>query len=443
MTGSGRAETGPGLAAALRAGLDRELTGAVRLRRELHAGAELSGSEHQTAARMASALGAPDTPPVAGTGRLIRIGPAAGPCIAIRAELDALPVAEETGVPWASATGAMHACGHDVHLAALAALGRAARGVAQTAGLPAALLAVLQPREESYPSGAQDIAASEAFAAQRPSAVIGVHLQHQVPAATVSAAAGTVNAAADNFEIQVEGTGGHAGYPHLAADPVPALCAVVLALQQITSRRTDPTHAVAVSVGAIRAGQAPNVIPGIATASGSLRALDEADRPAMRKALHEIVEYTAQAHGCRGAVTIEEGEPALANSEPLAAASWPLLREAGFAVDTSFRSCGADDFSYYSRVAPILMMFVGAGGAVTLHHPRFLPPDEAVGQVASVMLAGYLAALSVLLSGLLAPRSPPCPGCLMWYGPAGPRGPSAHHGHPFGSFVLRPARANM
>jgi amidohydrolase len=396
---SGAGLAGAGLAAALRAALDRELDDAVRLRHELHAGAEVSGSEHWTAARVAEALGAPDAPPVAGTGRIIRIGPPAGPAIAIRGELDALPIAEQTGAAWASTTGAMHACGHDVHLAALAALGGAVRYVSKTERLPAALLAVLQPREEGYPSGALDVDASAEFAAQEPSAVIAAHLQHQVPAGTVAAAAGTVNASSDEFEILVEGVGGHAGYPHLAADPVPALCQVVLGLQQITSRRIDPTHAAVVSVGAIRSGQAPNVIPGTATAVGTLRALDITDRGLLRRAVQEIVENTCRAHGCQGTVTIKEGEPALVNSEALAAASWPWLREAGFTVDTSFRSCGADDFSYYSRTAPILMLFVGVGSPVTLHHPRFLPPDEAVGQVARVMLAGYLAALSVLLAG--------------------------------------------
>ena len=239
--------------------------------------------------------------------------------------------------------------------------------------LPAGLLAVLQPREEASPLGAPDIVASAAFAAQQPRAVVGVHLQHQLPPGTVAAAAGTVNAAADEFEITVEGTGGHAGYPQLAADPVPALCQAVLALQQIVSRRTDPTHAVVVSVGVLEAGRAPNVIPGTATARGSLRALDEADRAAMHKAMHEIVEHTCRAHGCRGTVTIVEGEPALVNDQALAAASWPRLREAGFTVDTSFRSCGADDFAYYARSAPALMLFVGTGGPVSLHHPGSCP----------------------------------------------------------------------
>ena len=186
--------------------------------------------------------------------------------------------------------------------------------------------------------------------------------------------------------------------PQLAADPVPVLCQVVLALQQIVSRRTDPTHAVVVSVGVLEAGRAPNVIPGTATARGSLRALDENDRAAVHKAVHEIVEHTCQAHGCRGTVTIVAGEPALLNDEALAAASWPRLREAGFSVDTSFRSCGADDFAYYARGRPALMLFVGAGGPVSLHHPSFLPDDGAVGRVAAAMLAGYLAALPSVIS---------------------------------------------
>jgi amidohydrolase len=379
-----------GLHAALRAGMAGELGLAVDLRHELHAAAELSGSEERTAARVAAAIGDPDAPRVAGTGRLLRIGPASGPCVVVRAELDALPIAEQTGVPWASRTPAMHACGHDVHLAALAALARAAQEIE----LPVALLAMLQPREEAFSSGARDIVESGALVPHQPLAVVGVHLQHQLPAGTVGAASGTVNAASDEFEIVVTGKGGHAGYPHLAVNPVPALCQAVIALQQITSRYADPTHAVVASVGAIEAGSAANVVPETALARGSLRALDEADRPGLHRALAEIVENTCRGYGCRGVVTITDGEPALVNEPALAAASRPWARRAGFTVDDGFRSCGADDFSYYARYAPTLMLFVGTPGPVTLHSPRFLPPDDAVGEVAGAMLAGYLAALS-------------------------------------------------
>jgi amidohydrolase len=378
------------LRAALHKALAAELDLAVGLRHELHAAADLSGAEEPTAARAAAARGDPGAPRVAGTGRRVRIGPPGGTCVAVRAELDALPITEQTGAAWASRTGAMHACGHDVHLAALTALGRAARAVE----VPVALLAVLQPREETVPSGARDIVASGELAAHYPRAVVGVHLQHQLPAGTVGAAAGTVNAASDEFEIVVTGRGGHAGYPHLAVNPVPALCQAVLALQQITSRYADPTHGVVVSVGAIEAGRAANVIPETATARGSLRSLDEADRPRLHQAMAEIVEHTCRGFGCAGTVRIEDGEPALVNDPALTAASWPWVRQAGFTIETDFRSCGADDFSYYARCAPTLMLFVGTHDDITLHHPRFLPPDAAVGEVASAMLAGYLAGLS-------------------------------------------------
>jgi amidohydrolase len=383
-------------AAVLRAGVAAQVDAAIAVRHELHAAAEPSGAEDATAARMAAALGDPDAPVVAQTGRLVRIGSASGPCVALRAELDALPITEETGVPWASRTGAMHACGHDVHLAALAAVGRAAR-LADAAGeLPVPLLAVLQPREESIPSGARDIVASGALAAQQPAAIVAVHLQHQLPLGTVAAAVGTVNAATDDFEIRVDGIGGHAGYPQLTADPVVALCQTVVALQQIVSRRSDPTHAVVISVGMIEAGQASNVIPPAATARGTLRVLDEADRPRLHGLLREIVEHTALAHGCTGTVAIEQGEPALVNDEELTMATWPWLSEFGFAIDKSLRSCGADDFSYFTAGAPALMLFLGSGGSFSLHHPSFLPADELVGQAASALLAGYLGAQSLL-----------------------------------------------
>jgi len=283
----------------------------------------------------------------------------------------------------------MHACGHDVHLAALTAFCRAARDA------PMPVVAVLQPREETIPSGAKDIVESGALAAHSPSAIIAVHLQHQLPAGTVAAAIGTVNAATDDIEIRVEGTGGHAGYPQLAADPVTTLCQVVIALQQIVSRRSDPTHAVVISVGMIEAGQAANVIPHTAVARGTLRVLDEADRPRLHAMLRETVQHTCLAFGCSGTVTIDQGEPALVNDEELTIAVWPRLREAGFTVDTSLRSCGADDFSYYTASAPTLMMFLGTGGPFSLHHPSFLPGDELVGQAARAMQAGYLAAASL------------------------------------------------
>jgi amidohydrolase len=378
------------LQSSLTSAVAAELAAATALRHDLHRRPDLSGAESATAAAVATAMGFPDAPEVAGTGRLIRIGPASGPCIVIRAELDALPVPERSTVPWASENAAMHACGHDVHLAALTALGRAAR----QAELPVALLAVLQPREEAAPSGALDIATSAEFAANEPAAVIGVHLQHQLPAGSVAAAAGTINAATDDFEIMVSGHGGHAGYPHLAADPILALCQSVVTLQHLISRRIDPTHAAALSVGTVQAGHAPNVIPATATAHGTIRTLDARDRQLLRAAVGQVVADVCRAHGCEGTVTVVPAEPALVNDPDLTAACQALLGDAGFVVDTEFRSCGADDFSYYCRAAPSVMLFAGSGTPVSLHHPEFLPADDTIADVANVMLAGYVAALT-------------------------------------------------
>ena len=146
----------------------------------------------------------------------------------------------------------------------------------------------------------------------------------------------------------------------------------------------------------IEAGQAANVIPGVALARGTLRVLDSSDRPRLHELLREIVEHTCLAYGCVGSVTIDHGEPALVNDEELTSATWPWLRAAGFTIDKSLRSCGSDDFSYYTGSAPTLMLFLGSGGPFSLHHPSFLPGDETVRQVASAMLAGYLGAQSLI-----------------------------------------------
>lgn len=378
-------------AAALSA-LAGELTGAVALRHELHAHPELSGSEVWTAARVAAALGDPGAPVVAGVGRTVRVGPPRGPAVALRAELDALPLAEKTGVAFASAGQAMHACGHDVHLAALVAATRAL----QRAGAPQAILAVLQPREETYPSGAHDIVESGVLAEHGVHAVIGAHVQPRVPAGSVAVDPGVVNAGSDEFTITITGPGGHGGYPHLAPDPVPALCGCVAALTGALRASVDPTHAATVSVGSLRAGDAANIIPDTAAASGTLRTFERSDRDSAVVAMRRLVTASAEAHGCAGSVRFEPVEPALDNDAGLARAAAGWLQRSGLTRAQEFRSCGSDDFSHYGAAAPSLMMFVGVGEGTQptmLHEPRFLPPDDRIADVARALLAGYFAAL--------------------------------------------------
>jgi metal-dependent amidase/aminoacylase/carboxypeptidase family protein len=156
-------------------------------------------------------------------------------------------------------------------------------------------------------------------------------------------------------------------------------------------------HAAVFSVGWLRAGSAENVIPDLAEAGGTLRALHPEDREPLREMTREIVANTARAHGCSGRVKVTAGEPATVNDTALARAARSLLREAGFGLAPAMRSCGSDDFGFYGRVAPTLMLFVGIGGApntpdVPLHHPRFLPPAEAVRAVARSQVVAFVAA---------------------------------------------------
>jgi amidohydrolase len=255
--------------------------------------------------------------------------------------------------------------------------------------------ALLQPREEGEPSGALDLVKSGALDELAVGAVIGAHVQPQVPAGTLAVTAGLVNASVDEFRITVTGQVGHVGYPHRVADPVLALAAIVVALQQIPARRVDPVTGAVCVVTEMRAGNAANIIAAEAWARGSLRVMRDGDREAMRTTLTGIAEYTARAHGCTAAVELIHGEPSLLNDAVLASGTAARLTAWGRAVSTEFRSFGADDFSWYGRGRPSLMIFVGVDGP-GLHDPTFLPPDESVRAVAEAMLAGYLAAVDQL-----------------------------------------------
>ena len=384
----------------LTAALAEELPAALELRHALHADPRLSGDEQDTADAVVAALGLGEGRVVAGTGRLVRVVDGPGRSVALRAELDGLEVAERTGAPWAATGAAMHACGHDTHLAGLVAL---ARAVARVGG-PAPLVLLLQPREERAPSGAADVVAEGVLAAEGVDSVIAAHVQPQLPAGVVNATPGPVNASSDEFTITVTGHGGHGGYPHTTADPVLALSAIVLNLQQLVSRRVDPTVSAVLAVTQLDAGSSFNVVPDTARARGGLRAMRDEDRLALVQALTEVAEHTAAAYGCTVQVESEHNMPVLANDPDLARGAAGWLVRGGTTVDDAWRSFGSDDFSHFCAGARGLMLFLGVDGGPEgadgrrpgLHSPRFLPGDEVVGQVATALLAGYLAGAELL-----------------------------------------------
>jgi amidohydrolase len=305
--------------------LEHELPDAIRLRERLHAVAEPSHEEHATARLVAEALGVQGAERVLRTGLMARVGPP-GEAVAVRAELDALPIEEETGAPFAATSGSMHACGHDVHMAALVALFRAAGRI--EGSLPKPLLALFQPSEEAYPAGA-DLIVREGALVGKTGAMVAAHVHPEVPWGTLSVEAGPVNASSDNLLITVEGSGGHGAYPHRARDPILALSHIVVALQSLVSRRLDPMHAAVFSVGWVRAGTAENVIPDIAEAGGTLRVLDPEDREPLRETAVRIVETMARTHDCTASVEVTQGEPATVNDKVLAGAARSLLPAAG------------------------------------------------------------------------------------------------------------------
>jgi amidohydrolase len=406
-------EPDPALAAwhdRLTTAVAEELPAAVELRHRLHADPRLSGDEQDTADAVVAALGLGEGRSVADTGRLVRVVDGPGPAVALRAELDGLAVDEATGAPWTSTGGVMHACGHDAHLAGMVAL---ARAVARVGG-PAPLVLLLQPREERSPSGAADVAASGVLTEERVDVVVAAHVQPQLRAGVVNATPGPVNAATDEFTVTVTGHGGHGGYPHTTADPVLALAAIVVNLQQLVSRRVDPTVGAVLAVTQLDAGASFNVVPDTARARGGLRVMREEDRLMLLQALTDVAEHTAAAHGCTATVDSESNEPVLANDPELARATVPWLTRSGVTVDDGWRSFGADDFSHFCADHRGLMLFLGVdagapngdGRRPGLHSPRFLPGDEVVGQVAAALLAGYLAGAE-LIAPVPAPGDQP------------------------------------
>jgi amidohydrolase len=375
--------------------LESHADAAIQLRRRIHAEPRLGGHEEETTAALSSALGLSSASMPSG-GAVLRIGERTGPAVGLRAELDALPIIETTGVPWSASNGAMHACGHDVHMAAAFAVVR----TLQDEGPPVPLVLVLQPREETLPSGAKDVIDSTAFTAHDIRAFIGVHVQPRLLHGHFSATPGPVNAAADEFSIVINGRPGHAAYPHLTADPVVASADLIGTLQQVIARQIDPVNPTVLTIGTIDGGNSPNVVPAAVRLTGILRTFDENDRVRLHGTIGTAAEAVANVHGCDADVEISRGAPVLVNDSALTTEATTWLERVGLTPAPPLRSCGADDFSYYCTLCPSLMVFVGVGSEGRdepgLHHPAFLPSDQSVIEVGKAMLAAYLGACSSL-----------------------------------------------
>jgi hippurate hydrolase len=356
----------------------------LKLRRDLHRHPERSFEEHRTAARLEEALRAIpglEIQRVAGTGVVARLRgrSRAAPVIAVRGDIDALPIQEQTGVAWASETpGVMHACGHDVHAAWTVG---AAHLLAATP-TEGDVVFLLQPGEET---GRGAMALLDAGVLDDVTAIVGAHVDMRFPVGTLVAEPGPLAGSTDEFHIIVSGRGGHAARPHETRDPVVAAAAIISALQTIVARRLAPGEPAVVTVATVHAGTASNVIPEEAVLSGTLRAVHPRTRAALQDEVARTAETVAAAHGVHAAVRVVTGTPPIVNAAgPIA---W--AREAALAVlgPEPFRTLpepnlGGEDFAFYLERIPGCFLRIGAGTGVgpapPAHTPRFLPDEGAV-----------------------------------------------------------------
>lgn len=363
----------------------------VSLRRDLHRHPELAFEEHHTAERLEQELRRLEPEElrrVSGTGVVARIrgrDPDA-PVVAVRGDIDALPIQEDTGLDYASETeGVMHACGHDVH--ATWAVGAAALLSARPAD--GDVLIVLQPGEETGMGATRML---EAGALDGAGAIVGGHVDLRFPVGQVVAQTGPLAAATDMFEIEVLGRGGHGARPHEVADPIVGAAALVSALQIAVARRLNPASAGVLSVGTIHGGTAPNVIPDRVVISGTLRAIDADTRKLLHEELRRITASLATAYGLEADLSLQLGPPAIVNpEEPVQWARDAVAALLGSAalVPLGFLNLAGEDFACYMERVPGCFLRIGARppGAeeVAAHTPRFHPADESIFVGAAVL----------------------------------------------------------
>ncbi len=374
----------------------------VTWRRHLHRHPELSFQEHATADFVAQQLeafgGLELRRPTATSVVAVLRGASPGPVLGVRADMDALPIEEESGVPFASENpGVMHACGHDGHTAIL--LGVAKVLSARRESVRGELHFLFQHAEELFPGGAQELV--DVGVLDGIDQVIGLHLMAPVPSGALLLRAGPTMAAPDTFAITVRGRGGHAAMPETAVDPVAIGAQIVTNLQHLVSRTVDPLEPLVVSVTKFHAGTADNVIPETAELAGTVRSFDAALRDRMPELMERVIEGITEAHGAGYEFAYQRGYRALVND----AAVTERLREAFEAafgperVATAPRIMGGEDFSAYLAVKPGTFFMVGAKppGVETAyphHHPRFTIDEAALAVGVQAFLTGIEALTS-------------------------------------------------
>ncbi|ABM27701.1 amidohydrolase [Nitratidesulfovibrio vulgaris DP4] len=348
-------------------------------RRALHAIPETGFEERCTAAYVAetlSGLGLPVRTGIATTGvtALLDTG-LEGPVVMLRADMDALPVTEATGLPFASRhEGRMHACGHDAHMAMLLGAAEMLSAIVreEPGRLRGKVLFLFQPAEEG-PGGAAPMIAEGVLDEPKVDVCLGAHVWPSLPVGTVGVKPGPLMAAMDRFELVVHGRGGHAATPHLCVDALETATQVVGALQRVVSRMTDPLEPVILTIGELHAGTAYNVIPGEARMAGTVRTFSPDVRAAWEDRIRTVADGVCAAMGATATLDFHYCHGPVINTPRVAEVVRRAVVEARGeqAVTTPTPTLGGEDFSCFLERIPGCFFFVGCGGDVPIHNPRF------------------------------------------------------------------------
>jgi len=335
------------------------------MRHHLHAHPELSFKEFETSAYVAAqleALGITNKKTIAGTGIVALIeGRNPGKrCIALRADMDALPIKEDNNTSYKSQNdGVMHACGHDVHTSCLLGAAHILHNMRDEFEGTVKLL--FQPGEEKHPGGASIMIADGALENPKPDAIFGLHVFPPLPAGAVGFRPGQYMASADEIYITIEGKGGHAAAPHQTVDPISIAALVITGLQQVISRKCDPLSPSVLTFGKISGGFAVNVIPDKVELLGTFRAMDEKWRYEAHKWIRDFTEQTCAAYGAKATVEIPAGYPVLFNDHELTtkATLWAETYAGKDNVYPLDMRMGAEDFAFYTHHVPGCFFRIG------------------------------------------------------------------------------------
>lgn len=345
---------------------------------ELHMHPELSYEEYETTERIKRELAAAgieilQIPLKTGVTAIVR-GAKPGKTYGLRCDIDALPIAEETDLPYKSKTpGKMHACGHDFHTAAV--FGAALLLQERKEELQGNVKILFQPAEESS-HGAETVLETGVFSDV--TAIFGLHTAAYLPVGTLGIRAGSVMAAVDRFELNITGTGCHGGHPDEGVDTILVAASVIQAFQSIVGRNLNPFHTGVVSVTRINGGNTWNVIPDKVELEGTVRSMEKDDRIFIERRMREIAEHTAAAYGANAELLWYPGPPATVNEKAWSAFAQKVAEERGFEVVPQRNSTGGEDFAFYLEKIPGCFINVGTGVGYPNHHPKFYADEAAL-----------------------------------------------------------------